>query len=125
MKFGTVLALATTLWTAAASAQPQRPRPPPRTDLSHHDDEFSGSALDPKWTRFDQRYGWPDKLKRLDVGESVKGALHLEPYHGAWVRDLNAPFLFQTIAGDFDVRARVRVRGAAADFPAAPGRWAG
>jgi hypothetical protein len=94
---------------------------PPRTDLSGFNDEFDGSSLDPKWTRFDQRYGWPDKLKKLDVGTTTPGALHLQPYHGAWVRDLNAPFLFQTIHGDFDVRARVRVRGANAVNPG--GTW--
>lgn len=114
-------AAACLLFGASAIAQPRPPAQPPRTDLSAHDDEFNGSSLDPKWTRFDQRYGWPDKLKRIDVGTSVAGALHLQPYHGAWVRDLNAPFLFQTLEGDFDVRARVRVRGAGA--PAPGGSW--
>ncbi|HEV2568972.1 hypothetical protein [Sphingomonas sp.] len=113
--------LATLMISTAATAQPHPPGQPPRTDLSRHDDEFSGAALDAKWTRFDQRYGWPDKLKRLDVGATVPGALHLQPYHGAWVRDLNAPFLFQTIDGDFDVRARVRVRGASGAIPG--GTW--
>jgi hypothetical protein len=84
-------------------------------------DEFDGQVLDPKWARFDTRYGWPDKLKRIDVGTSVPGSLHLEPYHGAWVRDLNAPFLFQTVEGDFDVRARVRVRGGSTPTPG--GTW--
>lgn len=104
-------------YATAAAPQPQ----PPRTDLRALNDEFSGRSLDPKWKRFDEQYGWPDKLKRLDVGQTVEGALHLQPYHGAWVRDLNAPFLFQTVTGDFDVRARVRVRGAAADAPG--GTW--
>lgn len=101
----------------AVFAQPA----PPRTDLSGLNDEFNGKALDAKWTRFDQRYGWPDKLKKIDVGVTTAGALHLQPYHAAWVRDLNAPFLFQTIQGDFDVRTRVRVRGAAAASPG--GTW--
>jgi hypothetical protein len=121
LKSVATLVLVLTLYAAAASAQPHRPGAPPRTDLSQHDDEFSGTGLDAKWSRFDQAYGWPDKLKRVDIGESVKGALHLQPYHAAWVRDLNAPFLFQTIEGDFDVRARVRVRGAAKDVPG--GTW--
>ena len=100
-------------------AQPQSQ--PPRTDLSALNDEFDGRSLDPRWTRFDARYGWPDKLKHIDVGASTAGALRLEPYHGAWVRDLNAPFLFQTLEGDFDVRARVRVHGA--DSPIPGGTW--
>ena len=104
----------------AGLAQPSATKEPP-ADVSTMSDEFDGNALDPKWTRFDARYGWPDKLKAFDVGKTVPGSLHLEPYHGAWVRDLNAPFLFQTIEGDFDVRARVRVRGSANDVPG--GTW--
>lgn len=96
-------------------------RQPPRTDLSALSDEFDGSELDRKWVRFDQLYGWPDKLKRIDVGTTTPGALHLQPYDSAWVRDRNATFLFQTIEGDFDVRARVRARGANSGTPG--GTW--
>jgi hypothetical protein len=116
-----MVATASLLCTQQLSAQPREPQQPPRTDLSAHDDEFSGSALDPKWTRFDQRYGWADKIKHLDVGVTTDGALHLRPSHSAWVRDLNAPFLFQTVDGDFDVRARVRVRGDKTPTPG--GTW--
>lgn len=116
IRLSQALLLASFLTTAAA-AQPQ----PPRNDIGSMNDEFDGSALDSKWTRFDARYGWPDKLKAIDVGATTGGALHLQPYHGAWVRDLNAPFLFQTVEGDFDVRARVRVRGASSDTPG--GTW--
>ena len=84
-------------------------------------DEFNGPGLSAEWTRFDQAYGWPDKVKALDVGRSVPGALHLEPRHSAWVRDAQAPFLFKTVQGDFDVRARVRVRSVRGDVPV--GTW--
>ena len=117
-----ILACALTLAQASAAlAQPAPPPQPPRTDLSSFSDEFDQTALDRKWTRFDARYGWPDKLKQFDVNSTVPGALHMQPYHSAWVRDLNAPFLFQTIEGDFDVRARVRVRGSNAASPG--GTW--
>lgn len=89
-------------------------------DLASLSDEFDGSELS-GWTRFDQAYGWPDKIKALDVGVTTPGALHLEPHHSAWVRDLNAPFLFREVTGDFDVRARVRVRGANGAVPG--GTW--
>lgn len=89
-------------------------------DLAGLSDEFDGAELS-GWTRFDQAYGWPDKIKALDVGATTPGALHLEPHHSAWVRDLNAPFLFREVTGDFDVRARVRVRGANGDIPG--GTW--
>jgi len=81
-------------------------------------DEFTGSVLGSGWTRFDQAFGWPDKVKALSVDD---GVLRLEPRHSAWVRDAQAPFLFKTVAGDFDMRARVRVRSATGEVPG--GTW--
>lgn len=104
----------------APPAGAQSPTDPAPDDLAALSDEFDGAALT-GWTRFDQAMGWPDKIKLIDVGESTPGALHIEPYHSAWVRDLNAPFLFREVRGDFDVRARVRVRGRAGDIPG--GTW--
>ena len=95
--------------------------PAAQVDLAALNDEFEGGALSSDWTLFHARYGWPDKIKAMDVGRTTKGALHLQPYDSAWVRDLNAPFLFKTLQGDFDVRARVRVRGLNGDVPG--GTW--
>lgn len=85
--------LGAAVFFAAGSAIAQPPAQPPRSDLSVMGDEFNATALDKKWTRYDQRYGWPDKLKRFDVGATTQGALHLEPFDSAWVRDRSAPFL--------------------------------
>lgn len=90
-------------------------------DLSAYDDEFAARDGLGGWTLFHEKYGWPDKIRRLDIDETVDGALHLAPYHSAWVRDLYAPFLFKTVQGDFDVRARLRVKAADSDVPA--GTW--
>lgn len=89
------------LWAGSASAN----------DLATLNDEFGDRDGLGDWKVFHQEFGWPDKIKHWDVGKTTPGALNLQPQHSAWVRDLNAPFLFRTIAGDFDVRARVRVRG--------------
>ena len=89
-------------------------------DLTGLSDEFEGASLN-GWTRFDEAFGWPDKIRTIDVGETTPGVLHIEPYHSAWVRDLNAPFLFREVRGDFDVRARVRVRSRDGDIPG--GTW--
>ena len=105
--------LALSLFALTAAAPPD--------DLAALSDEFDGATLSADWTMFHTAYGWPDKIKTLDVGKSVPGALHIEPYHSAWVRDLNAPFLFKTVKGDFDMRARVRVRGANGAIPG--GTW--
>lgn len=95
--------------------------PSPSSDLRELSDEFNGTTLDPKWLRFDKEFGWPDKLKSIDVGRTHSGSLNLQPYDSAWVRDLQAPFLFQRLHGDFDVRARVRVRSSKGDIAA--GTW--
>lgn len=111
-----VLALSAAAFLAApAVAQSQS-----TADITTLSDEFDGSALT-GWTRFDQQFGWPDKIKRLDVGQTHRGLLRIEPHHSAWVRDLNAPFLFREVTGDFDVRARVRVHGHQGDIPG--GTW--
>ena len=113
------LPLALALAGVAAAQNPAVPSP--TSDLAYLSDEFDGSALDPKWVRFDKEFGWPDKLKSMDVGRTSSGALNLQPFDSAWVRDLQAPFLFQRINGDFDVRARVRVRSSKG--PVAAGTW--
>src|ERR671912_1923027 len=118
MKFSS-LGAAVVLAAGSASAQPAAQ--PPRGDLSAMNDEFNATTLDKKWARYDQRYGWPNKLKRFDVHTTTAGALHMEPFDSAGVRDRTAPYLFQTVEGDFDVRARLRVRGAGSDTPA--GTW--
>jgi hypothetical protein len=99
----------------------QAPAPPPPADITTLSDEFDGKALSDHWRMFHSVYGWPDKVKAFDVGRTTPGAIHLQPYHSAWVRDLNAPFLFATVEGDFDVRARVRVRGLSGEVPG--GTW--
>lgn len=102
-----LLLLMALLWAPPATAQ----------DLTPLSDEFNDEALS-GWTRFDSSFGWPDKTKALAVRG---GVLRLEPYHSAWVRDLNAPFIFKDLTGDFDVRARVRVKSAGGDI--AGGTW--
>ena len=90
-------------------------------ELARFDDEFAARETPGDWNVFHDRFGWPDKIKHLDVGATTDGALNLQPYHSAWVRDLYAPFLFREIDGDFDVRARVRVRGENGAIPG--GTW--
>lgn len=90
-------------------------------DLAMLGDEFDSAASLAKWKNFDTVFGWPDRLKQVDVDQTTEGALAIQPYHSAWVRDRNAAFIYQEVAGDFDVRARVRVRGARSSKPS--GTW--
>src|SRR5687768_18519010 len=100
MFFRAPLFLLAPLLLAAAppprAAPPGPPEPPERID-----DGFDGALLAPGWTLFHARYGWPDKIKSLSVRD---GLLRLEPFHSAWVRDLQAPFLFRTVAGRSEER---------------------
>lgn len=90
-------------------------------DLAPFNDEFEARDDLGTWSVFHQAFGWPDKIKHWDIGRTTPGALNLQPFDSAWVRDRNAPFLFHTVRGDFDVRARVRVRGADREIPG--GTW--
>ena len=105
--------LALALLAASAAA--------PANDLASLNDEFDRRDTLGAWRVFHDEFGWPDKIRHWDVGRTTEGALNLQPQHSAWVRDLNAPFLFQVVRGDFDVRARVRVRGEKTDIPG--GTW--
>ncbi|HEX7770142.1 MAG TPA: hypothetical protein VF422_08935 [Dokdonella sp.] len=100
-------ALATSLVALSIAAL----APAHATRLAGLGDEFDDASTLREWSRFNEVYGWPDKAKRLDVDTTTPGALHLQPYDSAWVRDVHAPYLYKTVEGDFDVRARVRVRG--------------
>ncbi|HZF68923.1 MAG TPA: hypothetical protein VEZ47_12850 [Gemmatirosa sp.] len=100
--------------------------PPAPDDLAGASDEFDArqtpGAPGGRWQWFHERYGWPSMVRRADVGETHAGELTLEPLWSGWFADYHAPFLFQTIRGDFDVTARVRaasVDGAADALPRA------
>lgn len=126
MRLPLIIALSLVASTAVAQEPVHRMAAPSVAtgDLTALSDEFNGDSLNlgrDGWTRFDQAYGWPDKIRTLDVGRSTPGVLRLAPHDAAWVRDLNAPFLFRVIQGDFDVRARLRVKGEAGDVPG--GTW--
>lgn len=114
MRVGPIVAAVALALSSPATATLQN-------DLAAFNDEFDGAVLGADWQMFHEAYGWPDKIRTIDVGRTVPGALHLAPHHSAWVRDLNAPFLFRSVEGDFDMRARVRVRGLGGAIPG--GTW--
>jgi len=116
----TLLAAALLAAATTATAQPRGPAPPP-VDFAALSDEFDDAKSLSTWKRFDQTYGWPDMVKKVDVDTTTKGAFHLEPLHSAWVRDRIAPFFYRELHGDFDVRARVKVHSANGDIPG--GTW--
>lgn len=71
-------------------------------------DEFDTPALADSWKRLSQTEGWPDKLT---TAVQKEGTLILEPGTSGWFADMNAPFVYKEVKGDFDVRARVKASG--------------
>ena len=85
-------------------------------------DEFSDAASLQNWKSFDRAEGFPSKVKDLKI---VDGKLTLQPAASGWYGDYQAPFLFKTVSGNFDVRARIKVSGNASEMPAADWSLAG
>lgn len=87
------------LSTIAATAQ---------SDIEKLSDEFIDSASLKQWSFFHEAAGYPNKIKSVLVNQ---GKLELQPKASGWYADYQAPFLFKTITGNFDVRAKVKISG--------------
>lgn len=85
-----------------------------QTDIEQLSDEFSDAASLSQWKRFHEVEGFPDKIQWLAVKD---GKLQLQPKASGWYADNQAPFLFKTLTGNFDVRARLKVSGKEAELP--------
>lgn len=82
-----------------------------QNDLAHLNDEFDDSSTISNWQRFHEAEGWPDRLINLSINENSSGALFMEPTSSGWFHDLDSPFLFKEVEGDFIVTTRVRATG--------------
>ena len=80
-------------------------------DLATLDDEFDDPATLGRWQRLSSTEGWPDQIKKVDVGVTSPGRLHLEPYTSFWFGAFHAPYLYKLVAGDFVVTTRLDVAG--------------
>lgn len=77
-------------------------------------DEFNDTASLQQWSLFHAAEGYPNKIKSVGVNQ---GKLELQPKASGWYADYQAPFLFKTITGNFDVRTKVKVSGANSTLP--------
>ena len=78
------------------------------TDLSTLDDQFNNPATLQQWKLLYQVEGWPDKLNIVAIENDQ---LIMEPGTSGWFADLQAPFIYKEVKGDFDVRTRIRASG--------------
>lgn len=92
---------ATVALCASAFAQPA-------SDITTLNDSFNNPSTLDQWKRLHQSEGWPDKLNKIVI---ENGQLILEPGTSGWFAEMNAPFVYKEVSGDFDVRARVKASG--------------
>jgi len=105
----------------AANAQPAMVATQ-ATTLDTYSDDFNNTTSLSNWQQFHTVENYPDKIRSMTV---ENGILSLQPYASGWYADYQAPFLFKTIAGDFDVRAKVKVSGTNGDLPSSEWSLAG
>lgn len=96
-KFFLVLAISTGIITHAQTV----------TEISQLNDEFD-KPIRPSWQWAHEKEGFATKLDRFELKD---GILHFQPGQSGWFNDGKAPFLYQAVTGDFDVRMRVKATG--------------
>lgn len=94
-------------------------------ELKELSDEFNDSTSLKQWSLFHQAENFPDKIKHLSVNKDNTGLLQLQPKASGWYADNQAPFLFKTVNGNFDVRAKIRVSGERSPLPSVDWSLAG
>ncbi|MEW9549942.1 hypothetical protein [Nonomuraea sp. NPDC050783] len=112
----------------ATSAQPtstgagvltlDRATPPaPGGEVGGASTEFASAADLTMWTKLSDTEKDVDRIAKLDVNKTVKGALYLEPKTSTWFDGFRGPFLYQELAGDIVMHARVKVEGRSGGRP--------
>ena len=105
----------------AATAQPQLTASQ-TTPVETNSDDFNSDATLSEWQQFHTVENYPDKIRSLTVKD---GILNIQTYACGWYGDYQAPYLFKSITGDFDVRTKVKVSGTNSDLPASEWSLAG
>lgn len=85
-----------------------------QSDIDNLSDEFNDVATLTQWKKFHEAEGFPDKIKSLSI---QNGKLILQPKASGWYADYQAPFIFKTVNGNFDVRAKIKVSGEQGGLP--------
>lgn len=86
-------------------------------DLSKLNDEFKSAESLKSWNQSHEREQVPSKIHKLAIENDN---LILEPGISGWFQELQAPFIFKEVTGDFDVSARMKLTGLEAEVPTQP-----
>ncbi|MEU8249854.1 hypothetical protein [Nonomuraea sp. NPDC048916] len=85
--------------------------PTPGGEVGAASTEFAAGTDLSMWTKLSEVEKDLDRIARLDVNKTAKGAMYLEPRTSAWFDGFRGPFVFQELAGDIVMHARVKVEG--------------
>ncbi len=86
--------------------------PTPGGEVGSASDEFGGATdLLSVWSKLSDTEKDVDRITKLDVNTTAKGSLYLEPKVSAWFDGFRGPFVYQELAGNIVMYARVKVQG--------------
>ncbi|TDE32389.1 hypothetical protein E1295_39600 [Nonomuraea mesophila] len=91
--------------------------PTPGGEVGEATTEFNDAADLSMWTKLSKTEKDIDRIAKLDVDKTAKGSLYLEPKTSAWFDGFRGPFVYQELAGDIVMHARVKVEGKAGGRP--------
>ncbi|MEV0590186.1 hypothetical protein [Nonomuraea cavernae] len=91
--------------------------PTPGGEVGAASTEFATATDLAMWTKLSEVEKDLDRIAKLDVNKTAKGAMYLEPRTSAWFDGFRGPFVFQELAGDIVMHARVKVEGKAGGAP--------
>ncbi|MDR8408376.1 hypothetical protein MTP10_06470 [Nonomuraea sp. 3-1Str] len=85
--------------------------PEPGGEVGGASTEFAAAADLAAWAKLSDTEKDVDRIAKLDVNTTAKGSLYLEPKTSTWFDGFRGPFVYQELAGDIVMYARVKVEG--------------
>ncbi len=85
--------------------------PDPGGEVGGASTEFGAATDLSMWKRLSTTEKDVNRIAKLDVNKTAKGSMYLEPRTSAWFDGFRGPFLYQDLAGDIVMHARVKVEG--------------
>src|SRR5690606_40692309 len=85
--------------------------PTPGGEVGGASTEFATAKDRSMWLKLSDTEKDVDRLAKLDVDKTAKGAMYLEPRTSAWFDGFRGPFVYQDLAGDIVMHARVKGQG--------------
>jgi hypothetical protein len=85
--------------------------PDPGGEVGGASTEFAAATDLAMWKKLSATEKDVDRIAKLDVNKTAKGSMYLEPKTSAWFDGFRGPFVYQDLAGDIVMHARIKVEG--------------